>query len=152
MPTREESTGVIQERTFHARGSAMDELDRRARAAAETQSEMANPAQKGREARAHRGDSVDASQAAVRLGEHTLLELIGPLDQVLHLAVTPCRLLDFPLDHRTAFLLAEIDGRLDVEGLVDVSGMPRLAALRILLQLLEDGLVARGARPQARYR
>jgi hypothetical protein len=102
------------------RGSAMEELDRRARAAADTQ--------------------VPGEQ----LGENTLLELIGSLDRVPYLAVDATRLLDLKVDHRTGFLLSEIDGRLDLETIVDVSGMPRLDTLRILYRLLEDGIVRVG--------
>jgi hypothetical protein len=62
----------------------------------------------------------------------SFLELIG---------LSLSSLLDLGVDHRTGSLLAEIDGPLDLESLVDVSEMPRLYALRILLQLLEDGIV-----------
>ena len=135
---RAEATG---ETTFNAGGGAMNELERRARAAVETQPETVYPPRSRRVAPVHRGACVSAKQRAGGLGEQTLLELIGPLDQVPYLAVAPSSLLDLPVDHRTGFLLAEVDGRLDLESLVDVSEMPRLHALRILFQLLEDGIV-----------
>jgi hypothetical protein len=41
------------------------------------------------------------------------------------------------LDHRAGFLLSRIDGVATVDELVDVSGMGRLEALKILAELLE---------------
>jgi hypothetical protein len=141
VPVPSEPADATEDAAFYAGGGAMDELDRRARAAVETQPDGAYPPQRRRVAPVHRGTYVSAKQRAERLGEHTLLELIGPLDQVPYLAVAPSTLRELGVDHRTGFLLAEIDGRLDLESLVDVSGMPRLDALRILFRLLEDKIV-----------
>lgn len=46
------------------------------------------------------------------------------------------------LDHRAGFLLSQIDGRHSVEQIVDVSGMPRLEALKTMLELYEMGAIA----------
>ena len=45
------------------------------------------------------------------------------------------------LDHRTAFLLSRIDGVLSFEDILDVSGMPRLEALRYLCRLRLQGIL-----------
>ncbi|MEO0322828.1 MAG: hypothetical protein AAF447_07710 [Myxococcota bacterium] len=43
------------------------------------------------------------------------------------------------LDHRAAFLLSRIDGKSRVEELIDVSGMPRMEALKTLCELTDMG-------------
>ncbi|MFW6067826.1 MAG: hypothetical protein ACOC97_05755 [Myxococcota bacterium] len=45
------------------------------------------------------------------------------------------------LDHRAGFLLSRIDGEHTVEDILDVSGMPRLEALKVLSELLEAGAI-----------
>ncbi|HZS41250.1 MAG TPA: hypothetical protein VFF06_30685 [Polyangia bacterium] len=72
---------------------------------------------------------------------HTLLEhvykaAIGGLDRrPRHGQVTP------DLDPRSAFLLSRLDGSLTIEDLLDVSGMPRLEATRILALMIARGVV-----------
>ena len=41
----------------------------------------------------------------------------------------------------TGFLLSRIDGMLTYEDIVDIAGMPRLEAYRILSSLLRSGLI-----------
>jgi hypothetical protein len=48
------------------------------------------------------------------------------------------------LDHRAGFLLSLIDGSLSIEELLDVCGMPRLDALRILFGLFDQRVIALG--------
>lgn len=45
------------------------------------------------------------------------------------------------LDHRAGFLVSRIEGETSVDDLLDVSGMPRLEALRTLADLLDAGAV-----------
>jgi hypothetical protein len=45
------------------------------------------------------------------------------------------------LDPRSAFLLSRLDGMSSVEDLLDISGMPRLEALRVLALLVRRGVV-----------
>ena len=70
-----------------------------------------------------------------------LEKLLAPLDRV----VAPCRSLESlssaRLDTHTAYLLAQVDGRITIEDLVDLAPMPRAEALRILAAALDDGLV-----------
>ena len=77
-----------------------------------------------------------------RLPENTVVALIGSLDRVPTLAIEPARLTSLSVDHRAGFLLSQVDGRsMTLEMIVDVSGMPRVEALRLLLQLLEQGIL-----------
>jgi hypothetical protein len=45
------------------------------------------------------------------------------------------------LDPRSAFLLSRIDGSMTVEDVLDVSGMPRTEALRVMALLVRRGAV-----------
>ena len=45
------------------------------------------------------------------------------------------------LDHRAGFLMSRVDGISSVEDLLDVGGMPRLEALKTLVDLLERGAI-----------
>ena len=45
------------------------------------------------------------------------------------------------LDPRAAFLLSRIDGSITVDDLLEVSGMPRLEAMRVLALLIRHGAV-----------
>jgi hypothetical protein len=46
-----------------------------------------------------------------------------------------------PLDHRAGFVLSRMDGTLDIDTLVEVSGMPRDEVLRIVRDLYDSGVV-----------
>jgi hypothetical protein len=46
-----------------------------------------------------------------------------------------------PIDHRAGFLLAHIDGVTDVQGLVDIAGMPETEVHEILDRLRRLGIV-----------
>lgn len=46
------------------------------------------------------------------------------------------------LDHRAGFLLSLVDGNSSIDDLLDVSSMPRLDALRILVELHSRGVIA----------
>ena len=67
---------------------------------------------------------------------------LGALDQVPHVAVESDRLRWLSLDHRAGFLLSLVDGSLSIEELLDISGMPRFEALRILCDLLDQNVIA----------
>jgi hypothetical protein len=95
--------------------------------------------------------AIDASEAALlRLGgltseaadrchediERFYHSLLGGADRVpRHGAPTP------DLDPRSAFLLSRLDGAMTVEDVLDVSGMPRLEAMRTLALLLRRGAI-----------
>jgi hypothetical protein len=46
-----------------------------------------------------------------------------------------------PLDHRAGFLLAMMDGSIDLDTLVEIAGMPREEALRLVRDLFDSGII-----------
>ena len=59
----------------------------------------------------------------------------------LHVRLEGEALKRLPLDHRAGFLLSLMDGSLDIETLVAVSGMPRDEVLRIVRDLHDSGVI-----------
>jgi hypothetical protein len=82
--------------------------------------------------------------------EQQCLAAIGSESAILVVAVTPEELKTFSLDHVSGFVLSLTDGATDVGTVLDISGLPRLLALRHLRSLLERGLlaIASGRRPR----
>ena len=74
--------------------------------------------------------------------ERECLAAIGSESAILRAAVTPQELKRFKVDNVSAFLFSQLDGATDVETLLDISGLPRLLALRHLRGMLERGLVS----------
>ena len=62
------------------------------------------------------------------------LARLGSLTQMVRVALSG--------DHRAGFLLSLVDGESSIETLLDISGMPRLEALRILYGLLDQRVIA----------
>jgi hypothetical protein len=73
--------------------------------------------------------------------ERECLDVIGSASAVLVPAVTAEELKRFTLDNVSAFLFSQLDGATDVETVLDVSGLPRLLALRHLRGLAQRGIV-----------
>jgi len=69
---------------------------------------------------------------------------LGSLDQRVRVAVPSDQIRWLTLDHRAGFLLSLVDGGSTVDQLLDISGMPRLDALRILYQLLDQRVISLG--------
>lgn len=67
---------------------------------------------------------------------------LGALDRVPFVAVAADQLRWLSIDHRSGFVLAHIDGTASLEQILDVSGMPRLDALRIIYELVQHRVVA----------
>ncbi len=57
------------------------------------------------------------------------------------LAVPPAELRLLPLDPRAAFLLSQMDGRTDLDTVLELSAMSRAKALRLVRQLYVSGVV-----------
>jgi hypothetical protein len=72
------------------------------------------------------------------LFERAFEAYVGSLDQVPILAISEGVLATQGLDHRAGFLLSRIDGLMTIEHLLDIAGMPRFEALRILASLLRS--------------
>jgi hypothetical protein len=69
---------------------------------------------------------------------------IGPLDQVMSVVVSPEEVQWLSLDHRAGFLLSLVDGQSTVDEILDISGMTRLDALKIIHDLAEQQVVRLG--------
>jgi hypothetical protein len=79
--------------------------------------------------------------------ERECLSAIGSLSTVFVVALAPEELKGFGLDNVSGFLISLMDGATDVETMLDLSGLPRLLALRHLRGLLARGVVEIAKRP-----
>jgi hypothetical protein len=75
------------------------------------------------------------------LDEEALTARLGSLERIATLAVAQAELRALAVDHRGAFLLSQVDGVSTLEMILDVSGMGRVDALRILAGFVEQGIV-----------
>jgi len=66
---------------------------------------------------------------------------LGALDRVVSVAVPADQIRWLSLDHRAGFLLSLVDGISTLEEILDISGMSRLEALRIMYTLLEQRVI-----------
>jgi hypothetical protein len=66
---------------------------------------------------------------------------LGPTDQRVVVAVPPDQIRWLSLDHRAGFLLSMIDGTCSIDEILDISGMARLDAMRILFMLYEQQVI-----------
>jgi len=69
---------------------------------------------------------------------------LGALTQRVRVAVPGEEIRWLSMDHRAGFMLSLIDGSSTVEELLDISGMNRLDALRILYTLFDQRVIALG--------
>ncbi len=67
---------------------------------------------------------------------------VGALDASVRVAIPPDQIRWLSLDHRAGFLLSLVDGASTVEEILDICGMPRLDALRLLYMMLEERVIA----------
>jgi hypothetical protein len=74
--------------------------------------------------------------------EQLYVSRVGSLTRVPVVSVRDVDLRWLGLDHRAGFLLSRIDGHASLEEILDVSGMPRLEALRTLVELCEAGALS----------
>jgi hypothetical protein len=67
---------------------------------------------------------------------------LGPLDRIPMVVVPRTQMRWLSMDHRAGFILSLIDGSSSVDLILDVCGMPKLDALRILQELVQQKIVA----------
>jgi hypothetical protein len=67
---------------------------------------------------------------------------LGSFDRTPFVALAAAQIDGLAIDHRAGFLLSLVDGSSPIESILDVSGMPRLDALRILNELVHRGVIA----------
>jgi hypothetical protein len=70
-----------------------------------------------------------------------LMARVGRLDARVELQVPADQLKWLSVDHRAGFVISLVDGVATLEEILDVAGMPRLEALRILVDLKERGVL-----------
>jgi hypothetical protein len=66
---------------------------------------------------------------------------LGSLERIPVQAVEGAEVRWLGLDHRAAYLLSRVDGAHTLEEILDVSAMPRLEALKTLVELLDMGAI-----------
>lgn len=69
---------------------------------------------------------------------------LGSLTRVPRVVLKDDEIIWLNLDHRAGFVLAQIDGKMTFDDVFAVSGMSRLDTARILVQLLEEGVIRAG--------
>jgi hypothetical protein len=74
--------------------------------------------------------------------ERMYVAKLAPLDRAPQVVVPRAQMRWLSIDHRAGFVLSLIDGSVSVETILDLSGMPRLDALRILHELVQQKVVA----------
>jgi hypothetical protein len=67
---------------------------------------------------------------------------LGPLERIPMVVVPRTQMRWLSMDHRAGFILSLIDGSSSVDLILDVCGMPKLDALRILHELVQQKIVA----------
>lgn len=72
---------------------------------------------------------------------HFYLARLGGGRRRLEVAVRAADVRWLGIDHRAGFLLSHVDGTTTLDDVVDVSGMPRHEALKLLVELFEAGAV-----------
>lgn len=82
--------------------------------------------------------------------ERDCLATIGPGSSLLVVAASPEALKSSALDSVSGFLLSLMDGKSDVDTILDLSGLPRLLALRHLRGLVDRKLVVSKRHPLPR--
>jgi hypothetical protein len=89
-------------------------------------------------------DSTEIRQLRVKLEqemERFHINKFGSLDRVPALNVAPSAFASLSLDHRSGFLISQIDGMMTIEDILDLSSMTRLETLMVLSQLFDKQII-----------
>jgi hypothetical protein len=70
------------------------------------------------------------------------LSRLGGANKIPQIAIAGSEVRWLGLDHRAGFLLSRVDGRSTIDELVDLSGMARHEALKILVELVDGGALS----------
>jgi len=90
----------------------------------------------------YHGEALRCQERCTEVLSQMYLARLGSLAQIVRVALGGDEIRWLSLDHRAGFLLSLIDGDSSIETLLDISGMPRLEALRILYGLLDQRVIA----------
>jgi hypothetical protein len=92
----------------------------------------------------HDPESVDALLYAEHCRDvlkQMYVSRLGGVGRVPQVAVSDEQLRWLSIDHRAGFLLSLVDGHSSFEEVLDMSGMPPIDALRLLLELLQQNVI-----------
>jgi len=87
-------------------------------------------------------NDMDAKEGMLRCQaelESVYVKRLGSLLQVPSIAVSMKEIPSLALDNRSAFILSLVDGVSTLDMILDMSGMQRLEALRVLHELIQHG-------------
>jgi len=87
-------------------------------------------------------EAAECSESCRSVLENMYAARLGPGDLVPMVIVPRTQMQWLSLDHRAGFVLSLIDGSSTLETVVDMSGMPKLDALRNLYELVQQRIVA----------
>jgi hypothetical protein len=87
-------------------------------------------------------EAAECGQNCRTVLENMYAARLGPLDRVPMVIVPRAQMRWLSMDHRAGFVLSLIDGSSSVEMILDVSGMPKLDAYRILHELVQQKIVS----------
>jgi hypothetical protein len=87
-------------------------------------------------------DAAECGENCRHVLENMYAAKLGPTDRVPMVIVARTQMRWLSIDHRAGFILSLVDGVSSLEMVLDVSGMPRLDALRILHDLVQQHIVA----------
>ena len=72
------------------------------------------------------------------------LSRLGGIKRVPHIMMSREQQRWLALDHRAGFVLSLVDGTSSIDEILDISGMPELDALRILVELQQQNVIQVG--------
>ena len=87
----------------------------------------------------------DGARAYLERNEATLSKMyeskLGDLRRAPRQLMPPDEVIWINLHHKAGFILSQVDGMLTYEDILEISGMPRFDALRILHELVQQGVI-----------
>lgn len=87
----------------------------------------------------------EGARAYLKRNEATLLKMyeskLGTLGAIPSQLVPPDEVIWLNMHHRAGFILSQVDGTLSYEDLLEVSGMDRFDTIRILADLVQNGII-----------
>jgi hypothetical protein len=87
-------------------------------------------------------EAIECARNCRTVLENMYAARLGPLDRVPTVVVPRTQMRWLTMDHRAGFVLSLVDGSSSVDMILDLSGMSKLDALRILYELVQQKIVA----------
>lgn len=87
----------------------------------------------------------EGARAYMQRNESTLIKMyeskLGNMQKAPKQLMPPDEVIWMNMHHKAGFLLSQVDGSLTYEDLLEVSGMPRFDTMRILHELVTQGII-----------